>query len=102
VQTLQLLEGNSAFVRTGQSAPVPQRQVLRTIVNGQIVERVIDSVEYRDVMTGFYALPRLAGDRVTLEISPQRDSPPTRIRTRHTAASMCSASRPQCRADSVP
>lgn len=73
-QTLQVLEGNSAFIRTGLSVPLPQRQVLRTIVNGQIVERVIDSVEYRDVMTGFYALPRLAGDRVTLEISPQRDT----------------------------
>lgn len=76
-QTLQVLEGNSAFIRTGQSVPLPQRQVLRTIVNGQIVERVIDSVEYRDVMTGFHALPRLAGDRVTLEISPQRDTLPT-------------------------
>lgn len=76
-QTLQVIEGNSAFIRTGQSVPLPQRQVLRTIVNGQIVERVINSVEYRDVMAGFYALPRLAGDRVTLEISPQRDTLPT-------------------------
>ena len=76
-QTLQLLEGTSAFIRTGQSVPLPQHQVSRTIVNGRIVDRVIDSVEYRDAMTGFYALPRLAGDRVTLEISPQRDTPPT-------------------------
>jgi type II secretory pathway component GspD/PulD (secretin) len=76
-QTLQVLEGNSAFIRTGQSVPLPQYQVSRTIVNGRIVDRVIDSVEYRDAMTGFYALPRLAGDRVTLEISPQRDTPPT-------------------------
>ena len=73
-QTLQVLEGNSAFIRTGQSVPVPQRQVVRTIVNGQIVERVGNAVEYRDVLTGFYVLPRLAGDRVTLEINPQRDT----------------------------
>ena len=74
-QTLQVLEGSSAFIRTGQAVPLPQqRQVLRTVVNGQIVGSVIDSVEYRDVMTGFHALPRLAGDRVTLEISPQRDT----------------------------
>ncbi len=35
-QTLQVLEGNSAFIRIGQSVPVPvpQRQVVRTIVNG--------------------------------------------------------------------
>ena len=73
-QSLQVLEGNSAFIRTGQSVPVPQRQVVRTIVNGQVVERVSNSVEFRDVLTGFYVLPRLAGDRVTLEINPQRDT----------------------------
>jgi len=73
-QTLQVLEGSSAFIRTGQAVPLPQRQVLRTTVNGRIVGSVIDSVEYRDVMTGFHALPRLTGDRVTLEISPQRDT----------------------------
>jgi type II secretory pathway component GspD/PulD (secretin) len=75
-QTLQVLEGNSAFIRIGQSVPLPQRQVIRTIVNGQIVERIVNTAEYRDVMTGFYALPRLAGDRVTLEISPQHDTLP--------------------------
>ena len=73
-QTLQVLEGSSAFIRAGQSVPVPQRQVVRTIVNGQVVERVGNAVEYRDVMSGFYVLPRLAGDRVTLEINPQRDT----------------------------
>lgn len=76
-QTLQVLEGNSAFIRIGQSVPLPQRQVARTLVNGQRVERIVNSVEYRDVMTGFYALPRLSGDRVILEISPQRDTLPS-------------------------
>ena len=73
-QSLQVLEGNGAFIRTGQSVPVPQRPVVRTIVNGQVVDRVNNAVEYRDVLTGFYVLPRLAGDRVTLEINPQRDT----------------------------
>lgn len=74
VQTLQVLEGNSAFIRSGQSVPVPQRQVVRTVVNGQIVERVSSAVEYRDVMSGFSVLPRVSGDRVTLEVSPQSDT----------------------------
>jgi type II secretory pathway component GspD/PulD (secretin) len=74
VQTLQVLEGNSAFIRIGQSVPVTQRQITRTVVNGRIVEQVGSSVDYRDVMTGFHALPRLSGDRVTVEISPQRDT----------------------------
>ncbi len=73
-QTLQVLEGASAFIRAGQSVAVPQRQVTRTVVNGQVVERLNGGVEYRDAMTGFYVLPRLAGDRVTLEIKPQRDT----------------------------
>ena len=70
-QTLQVLEGSSAFIRVGQSVPV--RQVQRAVVDGQLVDRVIDGTEYRDVMSGFYALARLAGDQVTLEITPQTD-----------------------------
>jgi hypothetical protein len=50
------------------------RQVTRTVVGGQVVEQVVDSTEYRDVTTGFYVRPRLSGDRVMLDISPQRES----------------------------
>ena len=74
VQSVQVLEGNTAFIRTGQSVAVPQRQIVRSVVNGQVIERVNTAAEYRDVLTGFYVLPRLAGDRVTLEINPQRDT----------------------------
>lgn len=73
-QTVQVLEGNTAFIRTGQSVPVPSRQVVRTVVNGRVVEQVVDSTEYRDVTTGFHVLPRVHGDRVTLDINPQRDT----------------------------
>ena len=73
-QTLQVLEGNSAFIRIGQSVPVPQRREVQTVVNGRVVSQVVDSVEYRDVDSGFYVLPRLAGDNVTLDINPQHDT----------------------------
>ncbi len=72
-QSIQVLEGSSAFINFGQSVPVPQRQVTRSVVNGQVVERVSSGVEYRDVQTGFNVLPRLNGDRVLLEINPQND-----------------------------
>ena len=76
-QTLQVLEGSSAYIRVGQSIALPQRHVVRTVIDGRVVERVVDTgIEYRDVVGGFYALPRVSGDRVTLEISPQRDSLP--------------------------
>jgi type II secretory pathway component GspD/PulD (secretin) len=73
-QTVQVLEGNVAYIRVGQSQPLPSRQVVRTVVNGRVVEQVVDSVEYRDAATGFHVLPRVSGDIVTLEINPQRDT----------------------------
>ena len=75
-QSLQVLEGNSGFIRTGQAIPVLQSQFAGAIINGQFVGRANNAVEYRDVLTGFYVLPRVAGDRVTLEINPQRDTLP--------------------------
>ena len=73
-QSVRVLEGREAFVGTGQSVPVRERQVRRVLINGQWVEQVVESTQYRDVTTGFYVLPRLAGDRVTLDVSPQRES----------------------------
>jgi len=68
------MEGREAYVRVGQSVPVRERQVRRTVVGGQVVEQAIESTQYRDVTTGFYVLPRIAGDRVTLDVSPQRET----------------------------
>ena len=73
-QTLRVTEGREAFVRVGQSVPVRERQVRRTVVGGRIVEQVVEGTQYRDVTSGFYVLPRLAGVRVTLDIRPQRES----------------------------
>jgi len=36
--------------------------------------RVVESTEYRDVDTGFYVLPRVSGERVTLDIASQREA----------------------------
>ena len=69
-QQLQVLEGNRALVRSGQSVPVPQRQV----IHYQWGTQVIDSTQYQEVDSGFYVLPRISGDRVTLEISAQNDA----------------------------
>jgi type II secretory pathway component GspD/PulD (secretin) len=73
-QSLRAMEGREAYVRVGQSIPVRGREIRRTMVNGQVVEQVVDSTQYRDVSTGFYVLPRVSGDRVTLDISPQREA----------------------------
>ena len=70
VQTVQVLEGNEALIRIGQSVPVRSRSVTQTPQGAQISE----SVEYRDADTGFRVRPRVQGDRVTLEINSRNDS----------------------------
>ncbi len=70
VQSVQVLEGNEALIRIGQSVPVSSRNVVQTPQGKQISE----SVEYHDADTGFRVRPRLNGDRVTLEISSSHDS----------------------------
>lgn len=70
-QVVQVVEGGRAFIQVGQSLPLPLRQV-QLGPNGAVLT---ESVVYRDVGQGFYASPQLAGDRVTLEISPQFDTP---------------------------
>lgn len=64
---LQTLEGTPAFINTGQSVPIPTQTTIVTA--GGVVTR--DGVEYRDVNSGFYVLPRVSGDVVTLMVSPQ-------------------------------
>jgi len=68
-QTVQVLEGNTAFIRIGQSAPIITRQIIQTPQG----PRAIDSTRYRDAASGFYARPRTNGDQVTVEISGSRD-----------------------------
>lgn len=65
--SVQTLEGSPAFIQTGQSVPVANQQAF--VTGGGVV--VQNGVEYRDVTSGFYVLPRLSGDRVTLLIAPQ-------------------------------
>jgi type II secretory pathway component GspD/PulD (secretin) len=78
-QQVQVMEGGQALIRVGQSVPVASTQVVDT-ADGR---RVLRSTEWHDVDTGFYVVPRLAGDRVTLEISTAAD----RLQSPRSAAS---------------
>jgi type II secretory pathway component GspD/PulD (secretin) len=73
-QSVRVMEGREAFVRVGESVPVRERQVQRSVVGARVVEQVVETTQYRDAATGFYVLPRISGDRVTLDISTQRES----------------------------
>ncbi len=70
-QMVQTVDGGRAFIQAGTSVAVPLRQVV--LAPGGAV--VSDRVEYRDIAQGFYVEPRVSGNRVTLEISQQMDSP---------------------------
>lgn len=72
-QQVQTIEGGRAFIQVGQSLPIPMRQYL-PVAGGYAIS---DSIIYRDIGSGFYAQPRLAGDRVTLEIFAANDAPGT-------------------------
>lgn len=73
-QSVRVMEGREAFLRIGQSVPVRERQVQRSVVGGRVVEQVVETTQYRDAAGGIYVLPRVSGDRVTLDISAQRES----------------------------
>lgn len=63
---VQTLEGQPAFIESGSQVPLTNRTAYQT-GNGVVVQ---DSVEYHNATTGFYVIPRLSGDTVTLSISP--------------------------------
>jgi len=68
--SVRTLEGSETYIALGQSRPVTTTQA----VPGWHGPIVTQSTQYRDVRTGFYAIARVHGDRVTLEISPQQQS----------------------------
>jgi hypothetical protein len=72
VHQIQVLEGQPAMIRSGQSAPVPVRQTIR---GPDGVTRVIDSLDYRETGSSVQVLPRLAGEQVILDILPERGEP---------------------------
>lgn len=70
-QRVQVLEGGRAFISTGQSRPLPQRQV----VVGPAGVAVQETTVIQNLDTGFEVMPRVSGNTVFLDISPQRETP---------------------------
>jgi type II secretory pathway component GspD/PulD (secretin) len=69
-QRVQVLEGGRAHISSGQSRPVMQRQRIQTPA-GVIAQ---DTFVVQEAVTGFEVVPRVSGDRVFLDIAPQRQS----------------------------
>ena len=71
LQRVQALDGRPALIRAGQSVPVYQAQ---QYVGPWGVSQGYE-VQYRDATSGFYALPRVHGNQVTVEIYQQTERP---------------------------
>jgi type II secretory pathway component GspD/PulD (secretin) len=74
-QQIQVLEGSEAFIHVGRSVPVPRSSSVLDVVGGRAFESRVDTLEYRDILKGFYVRARLSGNHVTLDVSAQRDTP---------------------------
>ena len=69
-QLVQTVEGSVAFIQVGRTLPIPMRQA--TIGPGGAV--ISETVVLHDVGRGFFATPRVNGERVTIDISQRADS----------------------------
>jgi hypothetical protein len=69
-QRVQVVEGGRAFISVGQSRPAVQRQRIQT--PGGVIAQ--ETLIMQDAVTGFEVVPRLSGERVFLDIAPQRES----------------------------
>jgi len=61
------LEGNPAFINTGQLMPVRSQ----TTVTASGTTVVQENIGYHNINSGFYVTPKLQGDNVVLTISPK-------------------------------
>lgn len=67
VQSVQVLEGSSAFIATGSSVPM----ITSAVVGGGRRPVAGVTTEYRNISSGFTVTPRLAGEQVLLQIEQQ-------------------------------
>lgn len=79
-QQVQGLEGRPAFIASGSRIPV--QGIERYSMNGHVYERGVTQLQ--DASSGFYVVPRLSGDYVSLEIRQRDDRPDMRRGIIHT------------------
>ncbi|VAW73919.1 hypothetical protein MNBD_GAMMA13-1522 [hydrothermal vent metagenome] len=65
---LRVTEGNEAYIETGEQ--IPYFSGTGWIAHGAAA----GGINYKNVTTGFYVLPRVRGDNVTLQVSPFKQS----------------------------
>jgi hypothetical protein len=69
-QRVQVIDGGQAWIATGQSRPVPQRQLIQTPAGVVSQETFV----VQQAQSGFAVIPRVTGQTVVMEIAPQREA----------------------------
>ena len=82
-QRVQTLEGQQAFISVGTQVPVKDYNFTGWGPHAYGGSSTV----YKNATTGFYVLPRLSGDRVTLQVSPHMVRPRSGERFDFTQAS---------------
>jgi hypothetical protein len=67
LQTVRVLEGNTAFIGIGESIPLRERSI-----DGGAVTH--ETIGFQEAVSGFYAKPRINGNRVTVQLSAAADT----------------------------
>ncbi|MCP4984035.1 MAG: hypothetical protein GY935_26475 [Gammaproteobacteria bacterium] len=70
IHQVRVAEGNPAYIETGKQ--IPYFSGANWI--SQRGQGVTGGIEFKDVVTGFYVLPRVRGDNVNLEVSPFKNA----------------------------
>jgi type II secretory pathway component GspD/PulD (secretin) len=68
IHHIRVTEGTEAYIETGEQIPYFSG------ANWIVPKAIAGGIEYKDVITGFYVLPRIHGDNVTLQVSPFKNS----------------------------
>lgn len=69
ISSVRVLEGGAAFIATGESVPI----VTAVVGADRHGPWVAGAVDYRELRSGFLAKPRIAGDRVIIDIEQQNE-----------------------------
>lgn len=67
LQTIRVLEGNTAFIGVGESIPLRERST-----DGGPVTH--ETIGFQEAVSGFYAQPRVHGNRVTVQLAAAADT----------------------------
>ncbi len=70
LQTIRVLEGNSAFIGMGETIPIREQAT----VAGDAGAARSESSGTHEIVAGFYAVPRIHGDQVSVQLSATADT----------------------------